>query len=357
MRKFILLTILCLLISPSLLSADAQVVSSMEEIDDIDILVLVSNDCGWSYFVVNETLQDMGANVITMTNNDSLTVTTCPNKEPRPFTADFMLSEFDLESISEYDGIIIPAGGQWRHLSDDSAVHELLQVAYESGLVIGSICNGGITLGKSDVVPNGTKIVNPLPDVVADLLARGAEFVWGAWTVSDNRIVTGDIGEVYQSGGETAPTYEVCFEVVKTILGVSAVSSCEVVQNTEGDNLDFIVSVEIADLAQEFPGFNTSDVEEVTAYIRSESNSSDITEVDLAQVQGTGQYRASFAVPRTGRYIVNLDIMKEDYNLEVVRDAATFSTDTPLGSLMILAGVAGTIVVVAIAVIFLKKRS
>jgi hypothetical protein len=93
-------------VSPAILSTDAQVVSSIEDINDIDILVLVSNDCGWSYFVVNETLQDMGANVVTMTNNDSLSVTTCPNKEPRPFTADLLLSEFELETINDYDGII-----------------------------------------------------------------------------------------------------------------------------------------------------------------------------------------------------------------------------------------------------------
>ncbi len=357
MRKFILLTVFSLLVSSCVLSSDVQIVSNIEDINDIDILVLVSNDCGWSYFIVNETLQDMGANVVTITNNDTLTVTTCPNKEPRPFAADLMLSEFDLETISEYDGIIIPAGGQWRYLSADSAVHELLQVAYDNGLVIGSICNGGITLGKSDVVPNGTKVVNPLPDVVADLLARGAVFVWGAWVVSDNRIVTGDIGEVFQSGGETAPTYEVCWEVVKTILGVSAVSTCEVVQNTEGDNLDFIVSVEIADLAQQFPGLNISEVEEVTAYVYSESNSSDITEVELANVQGTDQYRASFAVPRTGRYMVNLDVMKEEYNLEVLRDVTSFTVDTPLNPVLILGIGIGVTGIVVVAAVFLKKKS
>ncbi len=346
------------MISQNLHSSGLQIASSSpEEINDIDILVLISDECGWNYFLVNETLLEMGVNVITLTNTESYTVTSCLNKVPRPITADLLVSEFDLETISEYDGIIIPGGGQWRLLSNDTAVHELLQVAYDNGLVIGSICNGGITLGKSDVVTNGTKIVDPLPDVVADLLARGAVFVWGAWVVADNRIVTGDIGEVFQSGGETAPTYEVCWQVVQTIMGTSSVSSTEVTSNPQGDSLDFLINVEVANLTQQFPGFNISQVEEVTAYIYPESNTSDITEVELTYIPSTDLYSGDFTVTRTGRYLVDLDIMKEEFNLEVARTVATFSTDSPLGPLLILGGGVGVIVVIAIVVVFIKKRT
>jgi hypothetical protein len=196
-----------------------------------------------------------------------------------------------------------------------------------------------------------------LPDVVADLLAMGAVFVWGAWVVSDNRIVTGDIGEEFQSGGESAPTYEVCFEVVKTIMGISAVSTCEVVPNTEGDSLDFTVIIDLEDLTQHFPGFDISDVEEVTAYIYSEPNSSDIIEVELAHVQNTDQYRASFSVDRTGTYLVDLDVMKEEFNLEVVRSVTTFSTSTSPEPLLILAAGVGAVVVAVIVIVILKKSS
>lgn len=345
------------MISQNLHSSGLQIASSSPaEINDIDILVLISDECGWDYFLVNETLLEMGVNVITLTNTESYTVTSCLNKEPRPITADLLLSEVNLDTISEYDGIIIPGGGQWRLLSNDTAVHELLQVAYDNGLVIGSICNGGITLGKSDVVTNGTKIVNPLPDVVADLLARGAVFVWGAWVVSDNGIVTGDIGEVYQSGGETAPTYEVCWQVVQTIMGVSSVSSTEVISDPVGDSLDFLINVEVANLTQQFPGFNISQVEEVTAYIYPESNSSDITEVELNHVQGTDQYTGNFAVASNGRYLVDLDVMKEEFNLEVVRSTTTFTTDTSLPTFLILGAGAGALAVVAIVFVLAKKN-
>ncbi|MFW9794587.1 MAG: hypothetical protein ACFFEE_09815, partial [Candidatus Thorarchaeota archaeon] len=95
MKKLVILVVLSLMVSPFLHSADTQFVNSIDDANDIDILVLISNECGWCYFVVNETLGEMGVNVVTLTNTQSYIVTSCPNKDPKPITADLLLSEFD----------------------------------------------------------------------------------------------------------------------------------------------------------------------------------------------------------------------------------------------------------------------
>lgn len=340
---------LCLVASPFLYSVNANFETRADDIEDIDFLVVISDDCGWSYFIVNETLQEMGVNVITMTNTESLIVTSCPNREPRPITADLLLSEFDLETIDEYDGVVIPAGGQWRHMENDTDLHELLGAAYDEGLVIGSICNGGIAMVRSEVLTNGTKIVTLFPRLLEQLNELGAVMVWDARVVSDNRIVTGDYGVC-----EIAPIYEVCLEMVKTVMGYSHLANTEL---TLVDGMQYQITVEVANLTQDLPGFNVTNVEEIVANIYPESDPTEIIEVELTQLQDTNQYRGNFTILDSQKHVVDLDIMSEEDVLEVVRTATTFLDETgiPFDTLLLLGGGVGVGAIVV--VLILRKKS
>ena len=351
MKKLVILLVLSLVVSPSLISTTAHVGGSLEDLNDIDFLVVISDDCGWSYFIVNETLHEMGVNVITLTNTESYTVTSCPNREPRPITADLLLSEFDLETIDEYDGIVIPAGGQWRHHENDTVLHEFLRVAYNNGLVIGSICNGGILMVRSEVLTNGTKVVTLFPRVLDQLNELGAVMVWDARVVSDNRIVTGDYGVC-----EVAPIYEVCLEMVKTVVGNSYLANVDV---TQLDGMQYSIKVDVANLTQELPGFNVTDVEEIVAHVYPESVPSEVIEVELTRVQETDQYSGNFTILGVQKHVVDLDIMSTDDVLEVVRKATTFldATGVPMDTIMILGGSIGIGVIVVVAIAFFRRKS
>jgi putative intracellular protease/amidase len=361
LKKYAIFLILNLIVTSSLSSSDFEMDSISPDLNDIDILVLISDDCGWNYFVVNETLHEMGVNVITMTNTESYTVSSCPNKEQRPITADLLLSEFDLENTKEYDGIMITSGGQWRYFANASDVDELLEVAYDNGLVIGSICNGGSTVARSDINMNGTKIVRPLGDVYQLMKNKSAIIISHANVVSDRRIITGDLGDGPPAGYLGAPTYEVCLEMVKAITGQSYVANSEVVHNNAPTNLEYEINVEIANLSEMFPEFNVSDVQEVTANIYSETNSSDIIEAELTYIQETNQYSMNFTAPTTGKYIVDLDIMNEEYTCEVVRNATTFiageeANDSSSITLLLLGGGLGGVIIVILAVFWKRKK-
>jgi putative intracellular protease/amidase len=351
MKKLVILLVLSLVVSPLLSSANAQFETRVENINDIDFLVIVSDDCGWSYFIVNETLHEMGVNVITLTNTESYTVTSCPSREPRPITADLLLSEFDLETIGDYDGIVIPAGGQWRYMENDTDVHELLGVAYDNGLVIGSICNGGIAMVRSEVLTNGTKVVTLFPRLLEQLNELGAVMVWNARVVSDNGIVTGDYGAF-----EIAPIYEVCLEMIKTVMGYSHATNTEVVHQVD---MQYQITVEVANLSLDLPGFNLTDVEEIVANIYPESNPSEIIEVELTRVPDTDQYSGNFTLLDSEKHIVDLDIMSEDSVLEVVRNAATFLDETgiPPDMILLLGGGVGIGVVVVVVAVLLRRKS
>ncbi|MGY5864777.1 MAG: DJ-1/PfpI family protein [Candidatus Thorarchaeota archaeon] len=350
MRKLVILLVLGLVASPLLSSANTHFETRAENINDIDFLVIISDDCGWSYFIVNETLHEMGVNVTTLTNTESYIVTSCPNREPRPITADILLSEFDLETIDEYDGIVIPAGGQWRYHENDTDLHELLRVAYDGGLVIGSICNGGILMVRSEVLTNGTNVVTLFPRVAQQLNELGAVMVWNARVVSDRRIVTGDYGAF-----EIAPIYEVCLEMVKTVMEYSHVANTEV---TLVDGMQYQITVEVANISQDLPEFNVTNVEEVVANIYPESNPSDIIEVELTQLQDTNQYIGNFTILDSEKHVVDLDIMSEEDVLEVVRTATTFLDETgiPIDTLLLLGGGVGVGAIVVV-VLFLRKKS
>jgi len=358
LRRFVTLLTLSLLVVSGVIYSNTMTTSASEEISDVDILVLISDGCGWNYFVVNETLHEMGVDVTTITNTESYIVPACPNREPRNITADLLLSELDLETITDFDGVIIPSGGQWELLSNDSDVYEFLQVAYENGLVIGTICNADITLGRAMVVITGTRITPPLPNAYYNFTDCGAVIEWDGIVVSDNGFVTGGLGGA-PAGYLTAPTYEVCLEMVKKIMDYSYLDHAEVTPETSRTSFNYSIAVECSNLTAVLSGFNISDIAQVTAYIYPESNSSDVTEVELVYAEATDQYQGSFTVSSTGNYIVDVDFVNDEDTFEIVRNVTTFTVGPQMSeiSLGILALAGGVGVVVIVGVVLWRKKS
>ena len=365
MRLFVFVFVFTMMFSPSLIYSDSKKVSTIEELNDIDILVLVSDDCGWNLLDINETLEEMGVNIYTITNTDSHTITSCFRRTPIPMYAELLLSEFDLEAIDEYDGIVIPAGPQWRRLVNETDVNEFLWAGYDNGLVIGAICLGVITFAGSGIITNATKVAMPVGYSYEPMKNTGAEMVSRADVVSQERIVTAGPGGGPPTGYETAPNYEFCLEVIKEIIGQSYVESTSVIPNNETTALDYTIKVDIANLSLEFLGFDIAHVQQVIAEIYPEANSSDVTDVELTYVPGTTYYSGNFTVSNTGKYVIDLDIWNAEWSLEVVKNATTFlvespetstsDDDEPLPITFILGGGAIAVVVVTILVLWKRK--
>ena len=193
----------------------------------------------------------------------------------------------------------------------------------------------------------------------------GAEMVSRADVVSQERIITAGPGGGPPTGYETAPNYEFCLEVIKEITGQSYVESTSVTPITETTVLDYTIQVDIANLTLEFPGFDIAHVQYVTSEIYPESNSSDVTDVELTYIPGTTYYSGNFTARSTGKHVIDLGIMNAEWSLEVVKNATTFvveepepttTTDDNQLNMTLLLGGGAVAAVVGVALLVLWKR-
>ena len=92
--------------------------------EDVNVIIIVSNGFGWSYFTAKDCFESWGATVTTVAHSVFLEVPSCYNRDPRPITADILLSDFNISRISEYDCLFIPSGGTWVAMSGSQTVLE-----------------------------------------------------------------------------------------------------------------------------------------------------------------------------------------------------------------------------------------
>jgi hypothetical protein len=193
----------------------------------------------------------------------------------------------------------------------------------------------------------------------------GAELVSRADVVSQERIITAGPGGGPPNGYETAPNYQFCLEVIKEITDQSYVESTSVTPITETTTLDYTIQVDIANLTLEFPEFDIPHVQYVTAEVYPETNSSDVTDVELTYIPGTTYYSGNFTSHRTGKHVIDLDVMNAEWSLEVVKNASTFVVEEPEPTAtttddnqqnMILLGGGAVATVVVVTLLLLWKR-
>lgn len=331
-------------------------VEAQSECSEIDALFLVGTGFGWSYFIAKGYLESWGVNVTTVARAVSTEVQSCPNKEPRPIIADFLLSDFDMDSISDYDCIYIPSGPHWQGLVSNR-VKDFIAAAHEAGVVIATQCTGNVLLARMNNLTTSTMVTDYL---FADLNLLHPEAIQAdATVVMDNRLVTGESGGGFTGEGgigvNAAPIYEVCTALVRSIIGCSFVQSTTIEPLAGEAQGSYTISVETTDPYLMLPEVNATEISTVNATIYKRSNFSEqIASIQLTDDDLDGIYTGIVTDIHDDDYVVAIEVEDDIGILEVVRDAATVA-EFPLVTVSIIA--ISSVLVVTVGIIFWMKKT
>ncbi|MHA1933968.1 MAG: DJ-1/PfpI family protein [Candidatus Thorarchaeota archaeon] len=326
--------------------------------EEVNVIIIVSNGFGWSYFTAKDCFESWGATVTTVAHSVFLEVPSCYNRDPRPITADILLSDFNISRISEYDCLFIPSGGTWVAMSGSQTVLDFISAGYDAGLVVSTVCIGNVVVGRANEIVAESKVAS-YPQSNSIMRDAGAVVVSGAGVVSDNRIVTGGTGGGLFSGGyTTAPIAEVCASVMRVVLGYSRIVETTVEPARPEPETQFSISVETTEYSQTETWLNSSDIGHVYARIYSNDNATEVIDtITLTDSDDDGIYTGVVDGLDTGQYVIDIELQDSDDILEVVGEAVGFNIASPFPvvELSIAIGVIGLVAVVSLVV--WKRRS
>jgi hypothetical protein len=119
-----------------------------EHVDKIQVLVLLGEWFGDTYFPLEEKINSIGW-VMKRVGVDT-TYRGCYNKARDVLlTTDIFIQ--DLKDFKEYDCLIIPSGPQFRKFIEDETVLQFIRDAHETDLLIASFCTGNLVLDASGI--------------------------------------------------------------------------------------------------------------------------------------------------------------------------------------------------------------
>jgi putative intracellular protease/amidase len=344
-KAFLLVMVLALSCYGSL--APLQV--SSQTMSDVHVLFIISEGFGWSYFSAYDYFDSWGVQTTTVALAIDTTVSACGHRPYRETTADILIQHFDLGTLSDYDCVFVPAGGNWPTLLTSLTVEELITTAYAQGLLVATFCIGNVVVAGAGSLCAGTKVAS-FSMSNDEMLAAGANIVENVRVVSDNRIITGSQGGGPTGGGyDTAPIYEVCGMVVKLSLGYSTAQSIQVTPS----GTDYSISVTTTDPASTLPGINSTTITEVRARVYTPIDP--ITPITTENLVGSvGTYTGTISGLTGGPYRIDIEIKDTDQVLEVIRDASTVFPSLPLiigGAIVGIVGIAAVV-----GVIYWRRR-
>lgn len=345
-KVFLLIAVLAVSCCGSLypLQVNAQTMS------DVHVLFVISDGFGWSYFTAQDHFDSWGVQTTTVALALDTTVAACHNRPYRETTADLLLQNFDMNTLSNYDCIFIPAGGNWPSLIASQTVLNLLSTAHSQGLLVATFCIGNVVVASAEPLCAGVRVAS-FSMSNDEMLAAGASIVENIRVVCDNRIITGSSGGGPIGGGyEVAPIYEVCAMVVKMALGYSFAETIQITPTGP----DYTVAITTTDPASTLPGINSTTITEVRARVYSQTDPiTPITIVNLASADNT--YTGTISGLTGGPYRIDIEIKDTDQVLETIRNAGTVYPSLPILIGGLAVGVIGCIVVI-VGVIFWKRR-
>ena len=355
MRRRLAFIVIVSLFAMSLCSPIVPATAS--EPSDVSVLMLIASGFGWNYFDVRDRFESWGVNVTTVAYHTGYEVPSCLNRNPRPVTADLLLSEIDNETLLQFDSLFISSGGHWQGLVQSQTVLDTIAIVYDLGLSVAVICTGTRVLVHANNIVNGSSVVGHFLSYSL-MIQEGARVRAGQDVVVDNRLITGGAGSgTGEDGWLDAPTSEVCAEVVKEALGLSYVTDVVVspLQSTPGTS--FAVIVEVSDLETELGAYCSSNISSVAASIYWKSNGTLLQEVQLSVDEGTGRYVGNFVLNEVDNFVVDIEVEDSNSTLEIVGDVVevAISVSSPY-VLYIAAGGVG-LAVAAVAVVYFRKRS
>ncbi|MFX1319206.1 MAG: DJ-1/PfpI family protein [Promethearchaeota archaeon] len=323
---------------------------SAQTMSDVHVLFVISTGFGWSYFTAKDHFNSWGVQTTTVALALDTNVSACHNRPHRETTADLLLQDFDINSLSDYDCVFIPSGGNWPTLVSSQAVRTLLSTAHAQGLLVATFCIGNVVIASTGTICANTKVAS-FSMSNDEMLAAGANIVENVRLVYDNRIITGSQGGGPTGGGyDAAPIYEACAMVVKMALGHSFTQSIQVTPSGS----DYTVTVATTDPASGLPGINSTTITEVRACVYSPGNpSTTVTTVNLDASGGT--YTGTISGLSGGPYRVDIEVIDTNDVLEVIRNVSTVFPGLPilLGGIVI-----GVVAIIAVAsgIIYWKRR-
>ncbi len=325
-----------------------------QSMNDVHVLFILSDGFGWSYFTAQEYFDNWGVQTTSVTRGSTLTVAACHNRPYRSTTADLLLSDFDLNTLTDYDCVFIPAGGNWPNLRSSQMVRDLISTAHANGLVIATFCIGNTVVAGANNIVTGVKVAS-FSMSNDEMAVAGANIVGAVRIVCDNRIITGSEGGGISGGGyTTAPIYEACAMVVKMALRQSFVQSVQVIPTTTFQGTGYSISVETTDPASNLPGINSTTISTVTAQVYSPSDHiTPITSLTLTDSDTDGIYTGTLTGLSAGPYFIDIEVHDSDHVLEVIRNTCSIFPALPI----IIGGAIAVVGIVAVmGVLFYRKR-
>ncbi|MFX1510225.1 MAG: DJ-1/PfpI family protein [Promethearchaeota archaeon] len=323
---------------------------SSQTINDVHVLFIVSDGFGWSYFTAQDYFDAWGVQTTTIALALDTTVSACHNRPPREIIADMLIQNFDVNTLSTYDCVFIPAGGNWPSLIASLTIRDLIANAHAQGLIVATFCIGNVVVASAGSICAGTKVAS-FSMSNDEMLTAGANIVENVRLVYDNRIITGSQGGGPTGGGyDVAPIYEACAMVVKAALHQSYAESV----NITPTGADYTISVITTDPASTLPGINSTAINTVRAQVYSTANP--ITPVSTLNLVGSGNtYTGAISGLTGGPYRIDVEVRDTDDVLEVIRNVATVFPSLPL----VLGAVIGVIAVIAAitGLVYWKRRS
>ncbi len=363
-RKTILLSVLLLCTIVTISFVPNQSTGVYRQAEDVDVLILVGTGFGHPFFDFRTYFEAAGASVSVISAETTTSVASCYNPAPTWISADFLLSSFDLDTLSNYDCLFIPPGGHWQGLTLDPRVGELLAAAHAQGVVIASLCIGQRVILEARDIVNGVNVAYYAQTQLLFELA-GAIPVDNALVASDSWVATGSTGGgvPYLGGTNILPLDEFCHSLLKTVLGRSFVQSCTVTPASGDPTTEFSITVETQDPSLGLASVPSSNIASVVARVYPFNETTPIHNVTLSGT-GFGTYTGSFTGVDMGEHSVSIEVMDNTFSLEVVRNASSIAgpsapTAVPLELLILLigGGVGVAVVIVAVVVILRRRRT
>lgn len=291
---------------------------TIDDIEDITVLTVIGFSFGWSYFELKTIFERWGVNFTT--TGETETVQSCVNRAPRPVDVDILISEIDETVINEFDVLIVPSGGHWQGLCQNQAVLDLINLANNNGLIMSGICVGVAPLAAAGDILNGTKVAGH-SFTGFDVRQAGGIIDPLKRVVVDGRIITGGRGGGPEGGGfDAAPHYDLCLEIVRTLLGESYLQEVEIVGNS--------ISVSTRTSSVLFSNVSTLDIEEVRAIIYPVENQTDVKTIILNATDVAGEFTGIFSGLEIRSFSVDLELETNNRTMEIQRNVSQFDFTT-----------------------------
>ncbi len=341
----------------TLMLCSPVVIATADEPSDVSVLMLIASGFGWNYFDARDRFESWGVNVTTVAYHTGYEVPSCPNREPRPVTADLLLSEVSNETLLQFDCLFISSGGHWQGLIQSQSVLDTIAVAYDLGLSIAVICTGTRVLVNANNIVNGSSVVGHFLSYSLMIL-EGARVRPGYDVVADNRLITGGAGSgTGEDGWIDAPTSEVCAEVVKEAMGLSYVVDTTIAPLSGPPGTTVSISVEASDLEDLLGSYFSTNISGVAASVYWKSNGTLYDEVELPYNQETGRYDGTLLLNDPDEFVVDIEVEDSNSTLEVLGNAAELTVSVPSPYILYIAVGGVGVGIVAIALIFIRRRS